>query len=87
MDSTGSFPKLLSMKQITASIPRSRASFYKDISSGLFPTPIKFSTSSFWYQDEIAAVMRARSENQSDEQIRALIKQLISLRGSRWQQS
>ncbi len=79
-----SFPQLLTMKQITASIPRSRASFYKDISAGLFPAPFKFSNSSYWYYDEIVAVMQARNANQSDEQIRALVKELMSLRNSRW---
>lgn len=63
---------------------RSHASIYGLIRSGLWTHPVKIGErSSGWPDDEVKAINAARVAGASDEQIRALVKQLHAKRAEK----
>jgi prophage regulatory protein len=57
--------------------------FHDDISKGLFTPPVALGPRcSAWPSHETEAIIRARIAGQSDDEIRALVKQLVAARAS-----
>lgn len=68
-----------STAQSALALPKS--SFYAHIEEGLLPPPIRLGKRSVgWLESEINAVIRARIQNQSDDEIKALVQQQIRKR-------
>lgn len=62
---------------------RSRSAHYKDIQDGLFPHPVRIGQRAVGHPDsELAALNAARISGKSDDEIRALVKQLEADRKS-----
>ena len=58
-----------------------RSSHYADIKAGLFPPPIKIGPRAAAHpENETEAVQAARIAGKSDDEIRALVKQLVAQR-------
>lgn len=58
-----------------------RSKHYDEISKGLWPPGIKLGPRAVgWLQHENQAVLRARVAGKSDDQIRALVAQLVAAR-------
>lgn len=58
-----------------------KSSFYSQVSEGLLPPPIRLGKRSVgWLESEINAVIRARIQNRSDDEIKALVQQQIQKR-------
>lgn len=55
---------------------------YKLIADGLFPPPIKIGRKSVWPSNETQAIVRARIAGKSDDEIRALVCDLVSARAN-----
>lgn len=73
--------KLIKLPQVLGLTAKSRSTHYHEIKIGLMPPPIKFGVQSVaWVESEILAVNAARISGQSDEQIKQLIKKLVSER-------
>ena len=54
---------------------------YHDVRAGLFPPPVKTGRRSVaWPSDEIDALNAARTAGASDDEIRALVRQLVEAR-------
>ena len=65
--------------QSALALPKS--SFYAHIEEGLLPPPIRLGKRSVgWLESEINAVIRARIQNRSDDEIKALVQQQIQKR-------
>lgn len=68
-----------SAAQSALALPKS--SFYAHIEEGLLPPPIRLGKRSVgWLESEINAVIRARIQNRSDDEIKALVQQQIQKR-------
>ena len=60
-----------------------KSTFYSQISEGLLPPPIRLGKRSVgWLESEINAVIRARIQNRSDDEIKVLVQCLINERQS-----
>lgn len=56
---------------------------YLDIQSGLFTPPIKLGAKAIgWPQSEVAALNAARIAGKTNDQIRALVQQLVAARAA-----
>jgi prophage regulatory protein len=56
---------------------------YLDVQSGLYTPPIKLGAKAIgWPKSEVAALNRARISGKSNDQIRALVQQLIAARAA-----
>ena len=65
--------------QSVLSLPKS--TFYSQISEGLLPPPIRLGKRSVgWLESEINAVIRARIQNRSDDEIKVLVQCLVDQR-------
>lgn len=63
---------------------RSHASIYNAIRAGLFTSPVPIGQRAVgWPDDEVRAINAARVAGASDEQIRALVKQLHAKRAEK----
>ena len=59
-----------------------KSSFYSQVSEGLLP-PIRLGKRSVgWLESEINAVIRARIQNRSDDEIKGLVQYLVNERQS-----
>ena len=67
----------------TALTPFRRATTYARIQDGTFPPPVKIGRMSAWLDREMAAVNEALIQGQSDDEIRQLVKDLVSRRTAR----
>lgn len=60
-----------------------KSTFYSQISEGLLPPPIRLGKRSVgWLESEINAVIRARIQNRSDDEIKVLVQCLVNERQS-----
>ena len=60
-----------------------KSSFYSQVSEGLLPPPIRLGKRSVgWLESEINAIIRARIQNRSDDEIKVLVQCLINERQS-----
>ena len=60
-----------------------KSSFYSQVSEGLLPPPIRIGKRSVgWLESEINAVIRARIQNRSDNEIKVLVQSLVNERQS-----
>lgn len=67
--------------QLVLGLPKS--TFYSQISEGLLPPPIRLGKRSVgWLESEINAVIRARIQNRSDDEIKVLVQCLVNERQS-----
>lgn len=67
--------------QLVLGLPKS--TFYSQISEGLLPPPIRLGKRSVgWLESEINAVIRARIQNRSDNEIKVLVQCLVNERQS-----
>lgn len=67
--------------QLVLGLPKS--TFYSQISEGLLPPPIRLGKRSVgWLESEINAVIRARIQNRSDNEIKVLVQSLVNERQS-----
>lgn len=57
-----------------------RSNFLRNIKSGLFPPGIKIGRSNVWPEYEITALQAARIRGDSEDQIRALVAELLERR-------
>ena len=61
---------------------KSRSSIYRDIKKRLFTHPIRIGTNSVaWPSTEVEAINKARIAGKTEDEIKALVLQLESLRG------
>lgn len=68
-----------STAQSALALPKS--SFYAHIEEGLLPPPIRLGKRSVgWLESEINAVIRARIQNRSDDEIKVLVQCLVDQR-------
>lgn len=51
---------LMSIRDITETLQRSRASVYRDIKNGDFPKPMKIGGSSRWHPSQVEGFIEAR---------------------------
>ena len=59
----------------------SRGTIYRWVADGTFPPPVKIGERmSVWLKDEIKKVVEARVSGLPDKEIKALVKQLVSMR-------
>jgi prophage regulatory protein len=56
---------------------KKHAKFQKDITNGLFTPPVKDGRSSIWPDFEVAAINAARIAGKSDDEIKALVTELL----------
>lgn len=60
-----------------------KSSFYSQVSEGLLPPTIRLGKRSVgWLESEINAIIRARIQNRSDDEIKVLVQCLINERQS-----
>ena len=60
---------------------RSNSSLHMDIANGLFPPPVAIGARAVgWPEDEVDAVIVARIAGKSPEEIRALVRELVTAR-------
>lgn len=72
---------ILRIPAVLAEMGASRSKLYADIASGLFPRPVKLGPRAAGLpSEEVAAVCRARIAGHTDDQIRALVRQLEAAR-------
>lgn len=69
------------LHELTKLLGIGRSSIYQMVSDGLFPPPVKMSRRcSSWPLVEIQTVVRARAALKDDEEIRALVKEIVQTR-------
>ena len=74
-------PKLIRRTEVLNLTARSKSSLFLDEQSGLMPPAISIGDRSVAYlQHEIEAVIQARIEGKTNEQIKALVQELIKQR-------
>ena len=72
---------ILRRRQVQAETGYARSTIYLRIAQGLWPKPIRLGQQSVgWPAREVHALNEARIAGHSDDQIRALVKQLIHQR-------
>jgi predicted DNA-binding transcriptional regulator AlpA len=57
-----------------------RSTILRNIKAGLFPAPVKVGRSNVWPENEIELLQAARIRGDNDEQIRALVNDLMAKR-------
>ena len=74
-------PKLLRLPAVLAMRGIGKSQHYYDIQAGLFTPPVKISLrASAWPVHEVAAINTARIAGKSTEEIRELVRKLITAR-------
>lgn len=73
-------PKLLRLPDVVAATGCGITKVYDDVQKGVLPPPIKRDRSSFWPADEIGAVVAARIAGKTDDEIRALVAEMVAAR-------
>lgn len=74
-------PSLLRIQSVMQKLGNSRSLIYKLITNGLFPPPIKYgSRMSVWPETEVDAIICARIRGESDDELKALVNNLIEKR-------
>jgi prophage regulatory protein len=74
-------PRILRKPEVIALIPLSKSSFYNRVRDGLMPPSISLGARAVGFiSSEIHAVLDAMCQEQSPEQIKALVKELIANR-------
>ncbi|BBU68663.1 helix-turn-helix transcriptional regulator [Fluviibacter phosphoraccumulans] len=74
---------LLRFSMVKAKTGYPRSTLYYQISKGTFPKPVKLGERAVgWIAAEVDAVIQARVSGKPDDEIRGLIKQLVSARQS-----
>ena len=64
----------------TGLTPFRRATTYQKIKNGTYPPAVKIGRMSAWLDREMAAVTESLIQGQSDDEIRQLVKDLVSRR-------
>jgi len=73
--------RFLRLPQVIERTASSRSTVYASIKSGLLPPPIRLAPQSVgWAEHELNEVLKARFTAKTDDEIRALVKQLIEAR-------
>jgi prophage regulatory protein len=73
--------RILRLQPVLDARGKRRSSHYNDVASGLYTRPIKIGLrASGWPETEVAALQDARIAGKSDDEIRALVKQLEAVR-------
>lgn len=68
-------------RQIEADYGKARSTIYGEIRRGIWPPPIRLGANSVaWLDHETRAVAAARVVGKSDDDIRALVKELVAAR-------
>lgn len=75
------FRRLLRLPDVRAATALRTTKLYQLVRDGLFPAPIKRGRSSFWIEDEVAAVNDAFIAGSSESELRELVKKLLAARG------
>lgn len=71
--------KLIKLPEVLGLTAKSRSTHYHEIKIGLMPPPVRLGEQSVaWVESEILAINAARISGQSDEQIKQLVKKLVS---------
>lgn len=66
---------------VTERLGRGRSTIHEDVRRGVMPPPIRVGSRwSAWPSDEVDAVLRARIAGLSDDEIRSLVRDLVSRR-------
>jgi prophage regulatory protein len=72
---------MLRIRGLAAKAGKSKSSCYQDIKDGLLPPPVCIGGRCMaWPEPEIDAINRARVAGKSEDQIRALVQQLVEIR-------
>ena len=72
--------RLLKLPEVMGRSARKTTSVYARVKRGTMPPPLKRGRSSFWVEHEVDAVLAAEIAGQSDEELRALVAQLVARR-------
>jgi len=84
MQMTTSIPTLLRLKNVLSLRGIGKSKHYTDIQEGLFTPPVKIcERTSAWPAHEVAAINTARIAGKTDDQIRKLVKKLITARSAK----
>jgi prophage regulatory protein len=75
------FYRFIKLRNVKAAVGEGTTAVYQDVKDELLTPPIKKGRSSFWIEQEIAAINAARVAGRSDEEIRALVRDLVAERG------
>jgi prophage regulatory protein len=71
---------LLPRKAVSDMLGLPRSTLYRDVSRGMLTPPVKLGKSSRWPSNEIEAVVAARIAEASDDEVKALVRQLVEAR-------
>ena len=72
---------LLRFNTVKAKTGYPRSTLYYQIAKGTFPTPVKLGERAVgWLAAEVDAVIQARISGKPDDEIRGLIRQLVTAR-------
>jgi len=52
--------RLLRLSQVLERFPVSKSQWYKGIRAGMYPKPLKLGKMSFWYEDDINALIEGQ---------------------------
>ena len=75
--------KILRLRAVLDARGVAKSQHYQDVQSGLFTPPVKLGMKAVgWPQSECAALNAARISGKSNDQIRALVQQLIAARAA-----
>ena len=61
-----------------------RSRIYKEIAAGLAPPPFHWGSSSCWFDHEWELILAARAAGACDDDIRALVQQILDARKEKW---
>ena len=79
--SIGTGGMLLRLPALRKKWPRCKTTIYSDIADGLFPPPVHLGERcSAWVEGEVDQVCAARIAGASEDEIRQLVKQLVTAR-------
>ena len=73
---------LITMKDICRETGFTSAGIYQMIRRGTFVPPIKWGRLSKWRDDDVQRIIDARSQNKTDDEIKALVAQLSQRQAS-----
>lgn len=71
---------LIRRPELSRRTARSRSAVYQDISDGVMVPPIHWGKSAMWPTNEVDAIIAARIAGRSDDEIRALVAELVEAR-------
>lgn len=75
---------ILRLREVRARYPRSRSSIYRDIATGTMTPPVSIGRRcAAWPAREVDAIIAARIAGATEDDIRALVAQLVADRGAR----